>query len=69
MAVVKCAFKIERWNVILWFFQVLNQKGDWVDAPPLPGAILVNVADLLQHWSGKILKSTVPVSMLLELLK
>ena len=32
---------------------------EYVSAPPLPGAIVVNVADLMQRWTGGELKSTV----------
>lgn len=31
---------------------------EYVPAPPLPGAIVVNVADLMQRWTGDRLKST-----------
>jgi isopenicillin N synthase-like dioxygenase len=32
--------------------EVLNGSGVWVDAPPLPGAYVVNIGDLLQLWSN-----------------
>ncbi|XP_068710551.1 uncharacterized protein [Montipora foliosa] len=31
---------------------------DYIPAPPLPGAIVVNVADLMQRWTADKLKST-----------
>ncbi|EEP78115.1 predicted protein [Uncinocarpus reesii 1704] len=38
--------------------QVKNKHGQWVDAPPLPGHAIVNVADLLSRWFNNQLKST-----------
>lgn len=38
--------------------QVRNKAGDFVDAPPLPGAAIVNVGDLLSRWFNDALKST-----------
>ncbi|KAL8908520.1 MAG: hypothetical protein Q9171_005413 [Xanthocarpia ochracea] len=38
--------------------QVRNKAGDYVDAPPLPGAAIVNVGDLLSRWFNDTLKST-----------
>ncbi|XP_076029466.1 uncharacterized protein LOC143018175 [Oratosquilla oratoria] len=32
--------------------QVKNREGEWVDARPIPGTILVNIGDLLQRWTG-----------------
>ncbi|KAL8698651.1 MAG: hypothetical protein Q9201_006449 [Fulgogasparrea decipioides] len=38
--------------------QVRNKAGKFVDAPPLPGAAIVNVGDLLSRWFNDTLKST-----------
>ncbi|MEM0990655.1 MAG: 2OG-Fe(II) oxygenase family protein [Pseudomonadota bacterium] len=38
--------------------QVQGLDGDWVHAPPVPGALVVNVADLLARWTGGAYKST-----------
>ncbi|KAI4176407.1 MAG: hypothetical protein LQ343_001147 [Gyalolechia ehrenbergii] len=38
--------------------QVRNRAGDFVDAPHLPGAAIVNVGDLLSRWFNDTLKST-----------
>ncbi|KAL8981823.1 MAG: hypothetical protein Q9205_003502 [Flavoplaca limonia] len=38
--------------------QVRNKAGDYVDAPPLPGAAIVNVGDLLSRWFNDTLRST-----------
>lgn len=32
---------------------------EYIPAPPIPGAIVVNVADLMQRWTADLLKSTV----------
>ncbi|MEM7745409.1 MAG: 2OG-Fe(II) oxygenase family protein [Pseudomonadota bacterium] len=38
--------------------QVQGLDGSWVHAPPVPGALVVNVADLLARWTGGAYKST-----------
>jgi isopenicillin N synthase-like dioxygenase len=32
--------------------EVMNQAGDWIDAPPVPGALVVNIGDMMEYWSG-----------------
>ena len=32
--------------------EVLSRSGDWVPAPPMPGAVLLNVGDLMEIWTG-----------------
>ncbi len=32
--------------------EVMNGSGEWVDAPPRPGAFVVNVGDLFETWSN-----------------
>lgn len=32
--------------------EVQTRDGEWISAPPVPGALVINVGDLLQHWSG-----------------
>ncbi|SCV70932.1 BQ2448_3694 [Microbotryum intermedium] len=39
--------------------QVLNSAGDWVQATPIPGTIVVNIADQLQRWTNGVFKSTI----------
>lgn len=39
--------------------EVLNPAGDWVAAPPKPGAFIVNVGDLLERWTNDLYRSTV----------
>jgi len=38
--------------------QVEDANGDWIEAPPIPGTLLVNVADLLARWTDGAYKST-----------
>ncbi|SHJ17051.1 Isopenicillin N synthase [Roseomonas rosea] len=35
-----------------------RQSGGWIDAPPLPGTLVVNVGDLLGRWSNDRFAST-----------
>ena len=39
--------------------QVLNPAGTWVQAPPVPGAFIVNVGDLMARWTNNYFQSTV----------
>jgi isopenicillin N synthase-like dioxygenase len=32
--------------------EVMNQAGEWIDAPPVPGALIVNIGDMMEFWSG-----------------
>ncbi|MGV6848906.1 MAG: isopenicillin N synthase family dioxygenase [Marinibacterium sp.] len=38
--------------------QIEDMNGDWIEAPPIPGTLLVNVADLLARWTDGAYKST-----------
>ena len=38
--------------------EVRNVDGDWIEAKPIPGAILVNVGDMLECLSGGVYPST-----------
>lgn len=38
--------------------QVEDVNGEWIQAPPIPGTLLVNVADLLARWTDGAYKST-----------
>ena len=38
--------------------QVQDVEGDWIQAPPIDGTLIVNVADLLARWTDGAYKST-----------
>jgi isopenicillin N synthase-like dioxygenase len=38
--------------------QVQNRKGDWVDAPSIPGTFVVNIGKMLQIWSNHYFLAT-----------
>lgn len=39
--------------------QVQNRAGEWIAAPPLPGAFVVNVGDVMARWTNDVFLSTV----------
>ena len=38
--------------------EVRNAAGDWIQAPPLEGAFVVNIGDTLQMWTNDLYIST-----------
>ncbi|WP_445681665.1 isopenicillin N synthase family dioxygenase [Radicibacter daui] len=38
--------------------QVRNVAGEWIDAPPLAGAAVINVGDLMMRWTNDLYLST-----------
>ncbi len=32
--------------------EVMNSAGEWIDAPPVEGALVVNIGDMMEYWSG-----------------
>ena len=38
--------------------QVLNANGDWISAPPIPGAFVINIADMMARWTNDRFVST-----------
>ena len=38
--------------------QVQDLDGNWVDAPPIPGTVVINTGDLLARWSNDRFRST-----------
>lgn len=38
--------------------QVENSSGEWIEAPPIPGSLVVNVGDLLERWTDGAFRST-----------
>jgi isopenicillin N synthase-like dioxygenase len=39
--------------------QVRNSLGHWIAAPPLPGAFVINIGDILARWTNDVFLSTV----------
>ncbi|NKZ14133.1 isopenicillin N synthase family oxygenase [Mycolicibacterium septicum DSM 44393] len=39
--------------------QVLNDRGEWLDVPVVPGAFVINIGDLLARWTNDRWVSTV----------
>lgn len=38
--------------------QVRGIDGEWIEAPPLPGAFVINVGEMLARWSNDVLVAT-----------
>jgi len=38
--------------------QVQNAAGQWVAAPPIPGALLINIGDCMERWTNDQFRST-----------
>ncbi len=38
--------------------EVLNTEGQWISAPSVPGAVLINTGDLTERWSNDVFRST-----------
>lgn len=38
--------------------QVQDLEGNWIDAPPIPGAAVINTGDLMSRWSNGRFRST-----------
>jgi isopenicillin N synthase-like dioxygenase len=39
--------------------QVLNANGEWIEAPPVEGAFIVNVGDMMERWTNGYFQSTI----------
>lgn len=39
--------------------QVLNARGEWIAAPPMPGAFVVNIGDMMARWTNDYFASTI----------
>ncbi|CAF2103357.1 unnamed protein product [Rotaria magnacalcarata] len=38
--------------------QVKNSDGEWIDAVPVPGTLVINIGDLIERWSNGHFKAT-----------
>ncbi|KAF8272609.1 2OG-Fe(II) oxygenase [Lactarius quietus] len=38
--------------------QVRNTSGEWIDAPPMPGTLVINLGDQFARWTNDVFKST-----------
>jgi isopenicillin N synthase-like dioxygenase len=38
--------------------EVLNGAGEWIDAPPVPDAFVVNIGDMLETWTNGVFVAT-----------
>ena len=38
--------------------QVQNADGEWIEAPPIPGTFVVNIADMMARWTNDVFAST-----------
>lgn len=38
--------------------EVLDSGGDWIAAPAIPGAVLINTGDMTERWSNDLFRST-----------
>ena len=38
--------------------EVMNGKSEWIDAPPIEGAFVVNIGDMLEVWSNGVFTAT-----------
>ncbi|KAM8893215.1 uncharacterized protein AB9W97_012842 [Spinachia spinachia] len=61
---LRCAEHSDYGSITLLFgssggLQVRRRSGEFTDVPCVPGAVLVNVADLMQRWTGDRLVSVV----------
>ncbi|KAA1472217.1 Clavaminate synthase-like protein [Dentipellis sp. KUC8613] len=39
--------------------QVLNANKKWIDAPPIPGTLVINLGDQFARWTNDVFRSTV----------
>lgn len=38
--------------------EVKSQRGTWIKAPPIPDTFIINIGDMLQHWTHGIYRAT-----------
>lgn len=39
--------------------QLLNSEKQWINAPPIPGTLVINIGDQLARWTNDVFRSTV----------
>jgi len=39
--------------------QVLNAEGAWINVPPIPGTLVINLGDQFARWTNDVFKSTI----------
>ncbi|MBT3558787.1 MAG: isopenicillin N synthase family oxygenase [Rhodospirillales bacterium] len=38
--------------------QVQNMRGEWIEAPPIPGALVINIGEMLAMWTNDLFVAT-----------
>ncbi|KII91030.1 hypothetical protein PLICRDRAFT_39627 [Plicaturopsis crispa FD-325 SS-3] len=38
--------------------QILNPDNEWIDAPPIPGTLVINLGDQFARWTNDVFRST-----------
>ncbi len=56
-------------RLVAFIPQVKLQDGYWVKPDPIPGAIFINIGDLMQRWTADVFKSNVSISPVGDLRK
>ncbi|MGE0800904.1 MAG: isopenicillin N synthase family dioxygenase [Lautropia sp.] len=46
------------WQDDVGGLQVRNRNGEWIDAPPIDNAFVINIGDMLEIWSNNLFVST-----------
>ncbi|KAH9060198.1 2OG-Fe-II oxygenase [Lactarius vividus] len=54
-SVMLCAADADMGRVLL---QVRNTSGEWIDATPTPGTLVINLGDQFARWTNDVFKST-----------
>ncbi len=36
-----------------------NSKGEWIEAPPIPGTFVINIGDIMARWTNDVFLSMV----------
>jgi isopenicillin N synthase-like dioxygenase len=52
------SFTILAQDDVVQALQVRNRRGQWIDAPPLPGTFVVNIGDQMARWTNGAFAST-----------